>query len=78
MESIVATLTANLTDDEFEEYQKVFSIICSNKIIDNDEMNNIQYLNENNFFTCNNITAFVQKITHSKSRNQTPHVLNST
>jgi len=65
MESVVASLTANLTDDEFEEYQKVFSIICSNKIIDNDEMNNIQYLNQNNVFTCNNITAFVQKITHN-------------
>jgi len=65
MDSSSASLTALLIDDEFEEYQKVFSIICGGKIIENDELTNIQHLNENSFFTCNNITALVQKITHS-------------
>jgi hypothetical protein len=51
-------------DDRFE-LQKVFSVICSSKLPENQELTQINYLNEHNVFTSNNVTAFVQAITKS-------------
>lgn len=65
MESSSIPLNRKIPTDELEEYQKVFSLICGSKIIEINEITNIQYLNENNFFTSNNLTALVQKMTHS-------------
>ena len=75
MNTVSVSSNYKLTDDEFEEYQKVFSIICSGKLIENDEIENIQHLNEHSFFTYNNVTAFVQKIAHSTSLIHSLHIL---
>lgn len=67
MESSIISLTTKLSDDELEEYQKVFSIICESKTNENDEIINIQFLNENSRFTSNNVAGFVQKMKRGTS-----------
>lgn len=53
------TTSKNYNTDALNEFQRIFSTISANKITDQSSKDTIDYLNQHNVITINNITAFV-------------------